>query len=477
MYKDITQQILEQLKSTEGHVTSMMLNNLITSNISEKMRLQGLWDRYNGEVEIKSRVFADANKVNNKLANNFRGLITNQLTSYVFGNPITYKISSEKYTLDDNDYLQRFLRKNNYEDMDYQTAEMMSVCGVAYRLLYIDIEGNERMMNINPWEVIYIKDQTLDEVQYAMIYYPVEIITGNAGSSNPITQTVTYVEWYDKDNVTFYIQSGADFILDSNIDINPMPHLFGGVPIIKFQNNNLEKGDWEAVETLIDAYDKTTSDMQNEIEEFRLSYLGFYGDIEPTPETMKLARQSGAFKFPVGTDAKFITKDINDTFLENHKKTLETNILKFSSVVDYTSESFSGGTVTGESRRWKLLAQENLGKMKEVKFSRALNDQFNLLTNFWKIKQIVINPEDIRYEFNRSLPTELGTSADIASKLNGIISQETLLSLMPFIDDPQEEIAKMKKEKEENANMINLDDITSSPVDNNKDVSNDTNQQ
>lgn len=453
-YYDVTQKVLEQLNYFDGEVTSTMLNDLISSNITYKDDLQCQWERYGGDVDIKKRTFENVSKANNKLVNNFRGLITSQLTSFVFGNTITYKLSSEKYDDSYNQYLQRFLRKNNYIDMDYQTAEMMSVCGVAYRLLYIDTKGQERMMNLNPWEVIYIKDETLDEVQYAMVYYQREIIADNSNTS----KTQTYVEWYDNEKVTFYVQNGSQFVLDPNVEVNPQPHLFKSVPVIKFQNNSLEQGDWTSVEDLINAYDETISDEQNELAEFRLAYMKFT-DI-PTPEVMKAARQTGAFHCPVGSDISFITKDINDQFLENHKKTLETNILKFSSVVDYTAENFSGGTATGTARKMKLIAQESVAKRKEVKFSRALDDQFTILSSFWTIKNIDIAPEDIRYEFTRSLPIDIMEDADMASKLNGLISQETLLSKLSFIDDPKEEMIKMKREREANASMISLDDIS-----------------
>lgn len=465
-YNYETNKIVSLINDMSGQITSDILNDLIKSNKEDADKMKKSWNEFSGDVAIKSRTFPDPNKVNNKLANDFRGLITNQLTSYVFGNPIKYRLDNTSY--DDNSYsvadtyIQKFLKRNNVSDMDVQTGEMASVCGKAYRLLYIDKNGEERFMNINPWEVIYVKDQTIDEVQYAMIYYQVEINEGNQ------TYTVYRVEWYDDNNVTFYIQDrNGNFGLDINESINPLPHLFKNVPIIKFDNNNLQQSDFESVATLIDAYDKTTSDMQNEIEEFRLAYLAFYGT-EPTAETIRLARQTGAFAFPEGTDAKFITKQINDTFLENHKMTLERNILKFASTVDYSDEAFSGTSVSGESRKWKLLAQENLAKMKERKFTKGLYDMFKVLESFMELKQISINYEDMNFIFTRSLPVELITSADLAIKLQGIVSEETILGLMPFVDDVQQEMERKKSEKQENSNFISLSDITA--MDNSNDI-------
>lgn len=47
---------------------------------------------------------------------------------------------------------------------------MGALCGVAYRLLYIDKHGEERAMNIPPWEVIKVMDRSINEFQYVIQY-------------------------------------------------------------------------------------------------------------------------------------------------------------------------------------------------------------------------------------------------------------------------------------------------------------------
>ena len=49
--------------------------------------------------------------------------------------------------------------------------------------------------------------------------------------------------------------------------------------------------------------------------------------------------------------------------------------------------------------------------------------------------------------FTRNIPTNLTTVADIASKLMGVLSHETILTLFPFIDDAQLELDKIAGEK------------------------------
>jgi len=147
---------------------------------------------------------------------------------------------------------------------------------------------------------------------------------------------------------------------------------------------------------------------------------------------------------PDGGDIGFITKEINDQFLENHKKTLNDNIYKFSQTVDMGDEKFSGGAESGESRKWKLLSLENKSIIKERKFTRALQEQFKIISSSWKKKNIDIPYTDITYTFTRNIPIDMLYYADIIQKLKGLISDETLFANIPFINDPQLEIEKMK---------------------------------
>src|SRR5699024_5982785 len=203
------------------------------------------------------------------------------------------------------------------------------ICGYGARLAYIDKEGLERVINIDPWEVIFIENQSTKETDYAMRYYPFEIV-----KDEKLRTTTTKVEWYDDEKVTFYIKGDdGTYILDDTEPINPLYHTFDYVPVVKFENNNEEIGSFEKVEELIDGYDRLISDAQNEMEEFRQAYMKFIG-ASVDKETILEARQSGAFNLPEGGDIGFITKEVNDQFLENHKKTLNDNIYKFSQTVD-----------------------------------------------------------------------------------------------------------------------------------------------
>ena len=55
---------------------------------------------------------------------------------------------------------------------------------------------------------------------------------------------------------------------------------------------------------------------------------------------------------------------------------------------------------------------------------------------------------DIEAVFTRNTPANITESTNVVKSLYGIVSDETLLSLLPFITDVQQELAKIEEAKE-----------------------------
>lgn len=448
----VQQKVLGMLKNNNGRVTSEMLQMLIDDHKAQAAEMKRKYGAYKAEdLEIKKRTFSDDAKINCKINCDYRASIINDVVGYVFGKPITYQIDKNNYP--ETEYknytkkLSDFKIINNIEDLDSETGKKAAICGYGARLCYIDINATERAVNIDPWECIFLEDN-VDEPQYAMRYYT---ITDSEGKET------LRVEWYDTENVIFYVKGASDFEMDSNEASKQ--HLFAGVPLIKFQNNDEEQGDFDKVESLIDAMDRVISDNQNEIEEFRLAYMLFYG-VEIDKETIQKARQTGAFGNldpGEGNRVEFLTKTINSEFLENHKKTLNEDIYKFSQSVDMSDEKFSGSAMTGESRKWKLLPLENKAITKERKFTKALRYMWKIICSSWDKRGIKLNYIDIFFEFHRNIPIDLLYVGDTASKLKGVVSDRTLLSIIPFVDDVDYELKTIKEEMEDSIDLDKID--------------------
>ena len=53
---------------------------------------------------------------------------------------------------------------------------------------------------------------------------------------------------------------------------------------------------------------------------------------------------------------------------------------------------------------------------------------------------------NLKVEFTRNVPNNLTELVDTVTKLNGTVDKETLLSLLPFIDNPKEVLEKLEAE-------------------------------
>jgi len=251
-------------------------------------------------------------------------------------------------------------------------------------------------------------------------------------------------EVYDARSVQSYYKGEGTYVADGAAKA----HNFDRVPIVEFESNDERKGDFEKVANLVNAYDLTLSDVQNELEEFRMAYMVFTNCTIDSATILK-ARETGAFNLPRDAKAEFLTKDINAELLEKHKTSLENNIYRFSKTVNMTDEKFSGGAMSGEARKWKLLSLENRAISKERKHTAGLRKMFELIEFLWKAKGGAFDYKEVTFQYTRNIPVELKEASEMAKNFKGIISNKTLFGLLPFVEDVEAEIAQLEEEMED----------------------------
>jgi SPP1 family phage portal protein len=450
---------------------SVILNVIadsIESNTMTHDRMIENYKRYQASadpdgVPVFRRKFDDPNKVNNRLNNAFDADIIDVKTGYMLGNPVIYELDKKVYTSTttdemgnekeelnqesydtDMEVIKNFNKDNNIEDLDSETLKMASICAYGARLLYIGKDGVEYITNVEPWECIFISDGSLNEAQYALRYYEI----------TDQDKKKIYVEWYDEKNVSYFIEEKSMVNGKEKITFKPyakdgkfsQPHMFAGVPLIQFPNNKELQGDCDKIYSLIDGYDKTLSDVNSEIEQFRLAYMAFYG-MAPDEETLKKAKQTGAFGLP-DSDSRmeFVVKDLNDLIIEHHLDRIEDNIYKFAKSVNFNDEAF-GGNVSGIAMKFKMFGLESKCIMSERKFTASLKTQYKLLSEIWKAKGTDIDYKDITYVWTRNFPLNLLDEAQTSATFKGIISDKTRLGLLSFVDDTEKELKQMEEEQ------------------------------
>ena len=377
----------------------------------------------------------DKSKPNNKIANAYASYITDTLVGYFIGEPISYT-SNDDVLLQD---LSMIFEYNDEADENAELAKNASIYGVAYEMLYLSEEDKMiRFKALNPKEIIPIFDKTVEQNLMAVIrYYDDYDVVDD--------KTYTLVEVIDNTMVRRYKMDNSFLLLEE------YPHYFGMVPIAIYKNNEEERGDFEAVISLIDAYDKMESDTLNDFEYFVDAYLALYG-FTAEPEDVAQMKENRILLMDEGTSAEWLIKQTSDTYVENMKNRLDADIHKFAKCPNMADKEFASNA-SGVAIKFKLLGTENLVSIKERKFKRGLQQRLELMSMINSVLREGFDWRGIDIIFTRNVPSNDTDIANMVNTLKDIVSEETLLAQIPFVEDVQDELERLKKEREENKEL------------------------
>ena len=164
-------------------------------------------------------------------------------------------------------------------------------------------------------------------------------------------------------------------------------------------------------------------------------------------ETYRDIKDTGVIEITAESAVEYLTRQFDEASVEVLRKSLENDLHKFSCVPAMTDENFSG-TVSGVAMKYKLLGLEQITKIKEHYFAEGVKERLKLFKRIAEVKgQGTFDVDDIQIIFTRSLPANEIELSQIIGNLTGIVSQETLLSQVPFVKNPAQEIKRISEEK------------------------------
>lgn len=450
IFRRYADQISEDYKQGEPP-TAELIREIITKHEVLATLMRESYERYRTDewaVPIFRRELAvESNKINNKLANDFFSEIVDTKTGYMFGIPVTTKLDKSMVEGGTTGYdklaieMQRFRNGNSLADMDSEMCKFAAIAGYDTAMAYIDEDGKERVMRVPPWEGIILTRTEITNPLYGIRYYKMWDDKGR-------------VEFRDKTHVHIYESAGTDFGVTY---IKSEPHLYDYCPHWGVPNNAELLGDVDKVVSLIDAYDRTMSDMNSEIEQFRLAYMLFFG-VEPDEEMMENLRRTGAIYVPptdnqeTANNISFLTKQMNHQAVDSHLDRLEDNISRFARHVNFTDEQF-GGNLSGVAMKYKLFGLETKSKYFERKHDAATKYMYKVIASAWAKKGIILDWTTIENQYTRNVAISLVEEAQVMAQLKGIISNRTLFSLFSAITDVDAEEEQIQREKEESVDL------------------------
>lgn len=439
--KDIPVFITNKNELSTADIVALMREIEIFDNKYETNR-----DYYYGNHRILNRVFDDQSKPNNKVVVNIPKYITQVRTGYFSSAPMTIDSINEEFLAD----VRNVLDYNDFKAIFSQLDTYCSIYGHAFIAMYLDDNGQIRIRPQKPTEWIMVYDNSLERrAKFAIRYY--------AWYDEIENQQMYDIElWTDKQIITY---EGSPVALE---EVERRDHYFGQLPIIEFMENESRHGAYEDVINLIDTYELMLSDTANTVSYFSDCYLILEGMDQTDPEDIENMKNNRVLLIPEGTEARFLQKNINETYNENLIKRLQEQIFVVACTPLLSDSSFSSNS-SGVAIQFKLYSMEKSIQNKENIFNAGFNRMFNMIKTILNIKGANYTEEDtILLTFTRSLPLDLTSLADSISKLRGVVSDKTLMSQLDFVTDVRLEQEQVERERQNNlewqakaANLMN----------------------
>nr|DAS67248.1 MAG TPA: PORTAL PROTEIN [Caudoviricetes sp.] len=429
-----------RIEFDEKNIKKELVVKLIREHEKQLPRFKKLKKYYLGEHDILSKQ-RSKNKPNYKPVCNHAKDIADTSTGYFMGNTISYSNSEDT----DIDELLIAFDNAEVDESDHDNALDMAIYGVAYEYVYA--RENENILDIKSLEVentFIVYDDSIEQQPLFGVYY--------FKRKENKTDTETYqAVIMTKQFIYSIVLEGKE---KGVISDNPIPHNMGDIPIIEYKNNKYSIGDFEQQIGLIDSYNSLTANRINDKEQFIDSILVLYGarlgdDEEESIKAMESLAEHKLLELHPEARAEYLSKTLNENEVETLRNAVKQDIYTFSHIPNLTDENFAGNS-SGVAMEFKLLGLEMITKIKQRYYVKGLKKRIKLFANYLGLTQIAIDANSIIPHFSRSLPKNLLEISQIVSNLDGKVSQETLLSQIPFVENPMSEIEKVNEEKQEN---------------------------
>ncbi|MBD9862093.1 phage portal protein [Enterococcus faecalis] len=412
------------------------------------------------EIDRRPKPNTKIIKVNNKLHAGLYNTIVDQAADHFTGIPIKwdYDITEQRRSImqrakdlflnntlkntktpKEFERLTELVNDMRFAMLDSDTARFQGACGVAFRLLEpVKTKDGWQLWasNIEPWKAekyenadIFIREKY--DTHQKKFFEEMKVIT-----KERIRIYSRYIEFN-------LVGVSGTFKLIEEVE-NPLETFY----LSEFKNNTNRYCDFEVAEELSDAFDRSLSDQQNEVEQFKLAYMAISGSILDEEKAQRMMDQLGILNLP-DPQAKvgYVTKDINKDFNEYHLNQLKKMFYTITKSIDFNDEVFKSNA-SGEARKWQIIALEAKTNTKEQYFREGLKEVAETMAAFIKFNdKLDLDVSKIVFTFSRSLPTDIGYLADALPKLSPFLSKRTIINQIPFAKDPDYEMDLMNLEQ------------------------------
>lgn len=397
-------------------------------------KLQTYKNYYDGIQAIKAKTYSDSTKACNRTVTNYCKNISDLYCGYLAS------AGYISYSSDNNiDEIMDILRYNDYQDEDSSFLLDALIYGVAAELMYIDEAAKVRFKLITPTNCFGIYDNSLtNDLLYFVRWY----------KTNEWDESDTYnVDVYSDNSIKHYKMNGLIGGLEYE---GEEAHYFGQCPANIFFLPD-EKPIFDCIKDLQDSYNEILAGEIDDYSAFVDAFLTLTG-LDVDNEDVKQMKENRVLVLPEGSQAEWLTKNSSDAQTENILKRIHDSIYRIASCPDFSNDTFNTAQ-SGIAIRFKLTGMETRAAKIASLMKKALQRRIEIICGIATLKLGEEIFRDIKIEFTRNIPEDYNSTMNLINGLKGTVSDKTLLSLLPFIQDINGEIEAVNEQKQANIEM------------------------
>lgn len=419
---------------------------------------QDILNRRRTIIGEKGELAEVENLPNNRIVDNQYGKLVLQKANYILGQPFVVEGDNERYTeLLKEIFDKRFMR------LMKNTGKAALNGGLAWLYPYFDGDGKLRFRLFPAYEVLpFWRDSEHTILDCAVRVY---LVQGYEGTTPVLIEKA---EVYDLDGVHRFILENGSLVPDvSDDEAADMPYVIAKdktgakafnwerIPLIAIKYNESETPLLKRVKTLQDGINVMLSDFENNMQEDARNTILVLKNYDGTNlgEFRKNLAVYGAVKVRCDGEANGGVETLEiKVNAENYKAILE--LLKKALIENGMGFDAKDDRLSGNPNQMNIQSMYSDIDLDANDMETELQAAFEEILWFVNVYLGSVGKGDFEGEtvnviFNRDmLMNETEAIANCQTSI-GILSDETIVGQHPWVDDPRQELERLKKQKEE----------------------------
>jgi len=428
----------------DGNSIPLVIKNVWGDHMQNGIEIEYLTNYYKGQQNILDRTKVVRPDVDNRIVFNHAMAITRDIVGYTFGKPIRYvhRVKESQVNVVD---LNAMVEAEDKFTSDQELATCASICGTAYRGVFMDAYGVEddipfSIVTLNPVTTFVVYSSEIGHAPVlACTFFEVKPTAEHTGKHVYII--------YTHENTYRYETSGQAFGNLTSADLkDTIPNPLDEISIIEYPNNAYRIGDWEMAKTLLDSINIVGSDSVNELEQTVNSILVAI-NCELTPEAKtsikndKMASIVSTKDMPA--DLKYLAPALDGGTTEQLRSFLMTQLRLVVGIPSRDGTSSGGDTGDSVYLRDGFQDLEVVARTKETFFKRSERNTLKIIVKLCQITDNLLSgllTRNVDIKFTRNMTDNILNKATAISTLHAtqVLDPTDTLAIVGITSEPDD---------------------------------------